>query len=173
MAGRIFASLKPSAMNRDEFTAAFGAIFEHAPWVAEQVWQAGIDSALDEIANMHEAMAAAIAAAGRSRQDELIAGHPELAAPQGPEGLTASSQREQAGAGLAALDGEQRARFAQLNSSYRAKFGFPFVLAVDGLDSAAILAAFEQRLAHEDRERERAEALEQIVRIGRLRLDKL
>ena len=36
--------IKPAelrAMDRQTFVAAFGEIFEHSPWVAEEAWQAG------------------------------------------------------------------------------------------------------------------------------------
>ena len=59
-----------------------------------------------------------------------------------------------------------------LNARYRAKFGFPFIVAVRGLDWAGIIARMERRLAN-DRDTERATALDEIGRIARLRLEAL
>lgn len=57
-------------------------------------------------------------------------------------------QREQAGAGLDALTAAEMAHFTQLNDSYRAKFEFPFILAVKGTAPlAAAAAAFCCRVA--------------------------
>jgi 2-oxo-4-hydroxy-4-carboxy--5-ureidoimidazoline (OHCU) decarboxylase len=56
-----------------------------------------------------------------------------------------------------------------LNESYRARFGFPFIVAVKGRSKAEILAAFEQRLKN-DANTEFATALEQIDRIAALRI---
>ena len=56
-----------------------------------------------------------------------------------------------------------------LNEAYRAKFGFPFIMAVKGRSKEEILAAFEERLGHEP-EAEFEAALEQIGRIALLRL---
>jgi 2-oxo-4-hydroxy-4-carboxy-5-ureidoimidazoline decarboxylase len=48
--------------------------------------------------------------------------------------LTAESKSEQAGAGLDRLSAEEHARFTELNSRYMRDFGFPFIIAVKGLD---------------------------------------
>ena len=49
------------------------------------------------------------------------------------------------------------------------KFGFPFILAVKGLQKADILAAFERRIGN-DRDTEFSEACRQVERISLLRL---
>ena len=59
-----------------------------------------------------------------------------------------------------------------LNHAYRERFGFPFVVAVKGLDWARVLAAIEARLAN-SQEAELATALREIGRIARLRLGAL
>jgi 2-oxo-4-hydroxy-4-carboxy--5-ureidoimidazoline (OHCU) decarboxylase len=41
-------------------------------------------------------------------------------------------QREQAGAGLDRLTPAEMVTFTQLNTDYKAKFAFPFILAVKG-----------------------------------------
>ena len=38
-----FQTLKPSALSRDEFVAAFADIYEHSPWVAERAYDLGQD----------------------------------------------------------------------------------------------------------------------------------
>jgi OHCU decarboxylase len=60
-------------------------------------------------------------------------------------------------------------RFTQLNDAYKARFGFPFIMAVKGRTKAEILAAFEKRIAH-DKEQEFATALAEIEKIALLRL---
>ena len=60
-------------------------------------------------------------------------------------------------------------QFADLNDAYRAKFGFPFIMAVRGKSKADILAAFRTRLAN-DAGAETATALAEIDRIVALRL---
>ena len=60
-------------------------------------------------------------------------------------------------------------QFAELNDAYRAKFGFPFIMAVKAKSKADILAAFRRRLAN-DAGAETATALAEIDRIAALRL---
>ena len=83
-----------------------------------------------------------------------------------PCGIAAAS------AGLDALTDDERATFEKLNTTYRDKFGFPFIIAVKGLTKADILAAFERRVDH-DRATEFAEACRQVERIALLRLKDL
>ena len=86
--------------------------------------------------------------------------------------LTAESTAEQAGAGLDRCSPEEFARFTELNDRYGAKFGHPFIIAVRGLDRAAILAAFETRV-NNDPATEFATALAEVHKIARLRLELL
>src|SRR5690554_1284079 len=116
-------------------------------------------------------MAEVIRSASAQRQLEVIRAHPELAGKAAVAGeLTDDSTREQAGAGLDQCTPEEMARFERFNEAYKAKFGFPFVMAVKGSNRHAILSAFETRLVNSPDE-ERRTAIEQINRIARLRLD--
>ena len=86
--------------------------------------------------------------------------------------MTETSAAEQSSAGLDRLSDEEYERFERLNTDYRAKFGFPFVIAVRHHDKRAILAAFGERLGHTV-EQELEVALAQVLDIARLRLDAL
>jgi OHCU decarboxylase len=70
---------------------------------------------------------------------------------------------------LADLTAEERERFVELNDAYRQKFGFPFIMAVQGRTKQEILAAFKERLEHEP-EQEFDTALDEIEQIALLRL---
>src|SRR5688572_26337318 len=87
-----------------------------------------------------------------------------------PQPLSDASQREQAGAGLDTLTREELDHFTKLNAAYREKFGFPFLYAVKGSTKRAILNALERRLLS-TREAEYEEALRQVYRIARFRLE--
>ena len=63
-------------------------------------------------------------------------------------------------------------RFQELNTAYRAKFGFPFIMAVRGKTRPEILAAFERRI-HNDPEAEFRTALDEVHKIALLRLGDL
>ncbi len=154
-------------LSKPAFVATLGAIFEHSPWVAEGAYAA---KPFADIEALRTAMVKVVDEAGLDRQLALIRAHPDLAGKAALAGeLTAESTSEQKGAGLDRLTAEEFAKFHRLNDAYKAKFDFPFILAVRGHDKHSILAAFETRLLN-DAESERAEALRQIARIAGFRL---
>jgi OHCU decarboxylase len=169
-----------NGMTRQAFVDALGSAWERSPWVSEAAWER---RPFADLAELHGAMVAAVAAAPRGRQLALIRAHPELAAPRPLGGtlpdtphpaavdgeLTAESTREQTSAGLDRLAAEEAERFRRLNEAYRARFGFPFVVCVREHTRSSILAAFERRLGH-SAETEVETALGEIARIARLRL---
>lgn len=151
----------------DAFTALLGGIFEHSSWVA-RIAYAGRPFA--SVAALHATMVSVVTNSGPERQLTLLQAHPELARP-GP--LTASSLAEQGGMGLDRLAADEAAAFDALNAAYRARFGFPFIIAVRGQrDRAAILAALTARVRHSPDE-EMAAALAEVAKIARFRLDDL
>jgi len=160
----------PSTMAQADFVRRFGTIYEHSPWVAERAWQNGLTAGQDNVAGLAAAMAEQVDSAPEAQQMELIRAHPDLGGKAAQAGrLTADSSREQAGAGLDACTPEQYERLQRLNTAYTEKFGFPFIIAVKGLQREDILAAMAERLAN-DAATERRAALAQIHRIARLRL---
>lgn len=166
----LFMTLQPSRLDRDAFAAAFADVYEHSPWVAETVYQAGVDETLDTVEVMHTRMSQAMLSASREAQLALINAHPDLAGKAAIRGeLSAASTSEQAGAGIQTCTPEEYARFGELNDAYKARFGFPFIMAVKGSDRQQILAAFEERL-HNTPEQEFARALAEINRIALFRL---
>jgi 2-oxo-4-hydroxy-4-carboxy-5-ureidoimidazoline decarboxylase len=154
---------------RAEFVARLGGIYEHSPWVAER---AGAGRPFASIEALHEAMQRAVLAASADEQMALIRAHPELAGKLDAAQLTEHSRAEQAGAGLDRCTAAQKARMQELNRAYREKFGFPFIVAVKGLDWGGIIARMEPRLA-QDRAAEIGTALAEIGRIARFRLEAL
>jgi len=152
------------------FVAALGGIFEHSPWVAERALATRPFATAEAL---HATMVAAVAAAGEEAQLALLRAHPELAGRAMIRSeLTADSTREQAGAGLTQCSPDEYSRLQDLNARYIARFGFPFIVAVRGLDRAQILERFAARIAN-DRVTEFREALSQVARIARFRLDSL
>jgi 2-oxo-4-hydroxy-4-carboxy-5-ureidoimidazoline decarboxylase len=164
---------RPSGMDRATFIATFGHVFEHSPWIAEAAFERGLPADADTPSGLHRALCAVLDDAPEARKRALIDAHPDLAGRLARAGrLTADSSKEQAGAGLDRLSDDERARFTELNDAYKARFGFPFIMAVKGRSKAEILAAFERRLANDAASEQRA-ALEQIERIALLRVEDL
>lgn len=168
-----FKTCTPSRMDRDQFVATFGGIYEHSPWIAEQAWDRGINVRHDTVEELHALLAEVFAGADRATQLAVVQAHPDLAGRAALAGeLTASSTGEQAGAGLDACTPEELQRFQELNRIYQARFGFPFIMAVKGKHRGEILDAFEQRV-HNSPEQEFGRALAEINKIALLRLQAL
>jgi len=100
----------------------------------------------------------------------LLRLHPDLAGKAALSGkLTDASTSEQAGAGLDQCTADELARFANYNDAYKAKFGFPFIMAVKGATKQKILAGFEARIDNSVPE-EFQMALTQVHKIAEFRL---
>jgi len=161
---------RPSLLSRSDFVTRYGGVYEHSPWVAEALCAQGIGAADDQPDALAARMAAIVEAAGRERQSALLSAHPELAGKLAIAGsLTPESRIEQASARLDQCSPLEFARFQELNAAYSARFGFPFIIAVRGLQRAEILAAFERRVDNNKADEFR-EALDQVHKIARLRL---
>lgn len=159
-----------NALDRDGFAARLGGIFEHSRWVAERAWAA---RPFGHFADLHAAMVRAMRAGSEAEKTALLRAHPELAGREAKEGrLTAASTGEQKSAGLDRLDAAEMRRLAELNAAYRAKFGFPFIIAVRARTKSEILAEFARRLARTSAE-ERETALGEVEIIARIRLERL
>jgi OHCU decarboxylase len=154
--------------DRATFVRLLGHVFEHAPWVAEAAYDA---RPFADRAALHAAMTAVVARAAPARQVAFLNAHPELGsrAEVVPD-LTASSRFEQTSAGLTRLSPDEATWFRARNQAYRARFGFPFIIAVRRHTKQSIMDAFERRLAGQPDD-ERAQALAEIAAITRLRLD--
>jgi OHCU decarboxylase len=160
----------PSRMPRALFVEFFGSVYEHTPQIAEAVHRAGLTKSHDSAEGLHAAMAAAMRDMSRDDKLRLINAHPDLAGRLAvADQLTIDSRREQGSAGLNALTPEELARFTTLNDKYRARFGFPFIMAVKGQSKDSILRAFEQRITN-DPPAEFETALQEIEKIALLRL---
>jgi len=157
---------KPTELGLKEYLEVYGDIYEHNPWIAEAAYA----GAHDTVEELHQDMMKVLEKATDEQKLTLIKAHPQLACAQGD--LSQASTTEQAGAGLDQCTAEEFEQFRHLNKSYWEKFGFPFIIAVRGLDKSDILTAFKARIFNE-RAQELAIALEQINRIALLRLKEL
>ncbi|HUV22525.1 MAG TPA: 2-oxo-4-hydroxy-4-carboxy-5-ureidoimidazoline decarboxylase [Gammaproteobacteria bacterium] len=157
-------------MDMAGFVELLGGIFEHSPWVAERVYSA---RPFASRADLHHKMVAEVRKASVEQRTALLCQHPELAGKEADAGrLTDASRREQAGAGLNQCSADELTRIKHFNQAYAAKFGFPFIIAVSGLDKQQILAAMQQRLDHAATG-EFATALAEVEKIALIRLGAL
>ncbi len=151
----------------NQFITHLAGIFEHSPWVAEQIVE---QRPFTSIESLHSVMVNEVAHSSDQAKLTLIRHHPELAGKEAESGqLTTESTREQKGAGLDQCSAEELQQLRELNQAYLERFGFPFVIAVSGLDRQQILQQMRIRLANDD-EQELENSINQIARIAHIRL---
>jgi OHCU decarboxylase len=146
------------------FVESIGWIFEHSPWVAARAFHSRPFASLD---TLHAALADQVERATFAEKLALLKAHPDLGE---RARLTQASTEEQAGAGLDTLTPSEFELLHRLNSAYRTRFGFPFLLAVKGSAKHDILQALQARMEASP-EHEFQEALRQVYRIARFRLE--
>ena len=156
-----------NAADRVAFTGTLGGVFEHSPWVADETWP---KRPFRDAAQLHAELCATMRAAPREKQLALIRAHPDLAGRLAQQKkLTAASNQEQTSAGLDRLSDAELAEFTNLNDTYKAKFGFPFIICARLNAKDAILAAMKARLPNSP-DAEFAAALGEIEKIAWLRV---
>ena len=142
--------------------ATLEALFENAPRFVERLTD-GEYGSWDEVLTRGEELARTLPEA---EQLELIDGHPPIGA--SPATVSATSYREQ-GYDHDPGTTELQARLDRLNAAYEARFGFRFVIFVNGRSRSSIADVVEESLAG-SREQELARALNDVFAIARHRL---
>lgn len=164
---------RPSTMSSAAYVEAFGSIFEHSPWVAQNAHALELGPAHDSWIGTHSALCRAFRAAPLDKRLAVLRAHPDLAGKLAQaKRLTDESTQEQASAGLDALTDDERATFERLNALYTSRFGFPFIIAVKDHTKASILDSFNARLEN-DADTEFAQACKQVERIAWHRLKEM
>ena len=168
-----FSTIHPNTMDKASFVSLFKDIYEHSPWIAEHAYERLPSINADDSQQLHQLMSDILLNASKNQQLALINTHPDLAGKAAIcKELTASSTLEQAGAGINACTPHEFARFTELNTAYKAKFNFPFIMAVKGSHRLQILEAFERRI-HHDIDTEFKQAITEINNIALFRLEAL
>ncbi|MFQ4140439.1 2-oxo-4-hydroxy-4-carboxy-5-ureidoimidazoline decarboxylase [Nodosilinea sp. PGN35] len=153
-----------NAMAEADFVAAIGPAFEATPSIAAQVWP---QRPFSSVVDLHQRMVAIARALSPAEKLALIKAHPDLGA---RVAMAAASVSEQSQAGLTSLSPAEYSRIQSLNQQYRAKFGFPFILAVAGHSKTSVLEKFTDRLRNST-DVEMATALAEIEKIALSRLE--
>ena len=151
-------------LTKKEFLSIFGNIFEKSDWIADEVFNLkpfkDSNDLIIKMMNIYE----------NSNNEKIIKIfnlHPQLAI---EKRLTSFSSKEQTGAKLNDCSKEEFEEFEKLNTDYKIKYGFPFIIAVKGKNKDEILNNFRQRIQN-DFEIEFNEAKYQVKKIASLRLE--
>src|SRR5688572_22509037 len=71
--------LPPREMSREDFLARFVGVYEHSPWIAEELYRRGLSPAEDTPEGLGAAMAEVLSQADQEAKLQLIRAHPDLA----------------------------------------------------------------------------------------------
>jgi OHCU decarboxylase len=131
-----------------EFAAALRPLFEAAAPLAEALYAA---RPFDSYLGLLERARAIAARLPAGQQIEVVNGHPRIGEnAQVVKATSAQSYREQGYDAEAALDAAEvervYAELAELNRRYEERFGFRFVVFVNGRPKAAIVEVLKERL---------------------------
>ncbi|XP_013382230.1 2-oxo-4-hydroxy-4-carboxy-5-ureidoimidazoline decarboxylase [Lingula anatina] len=156
-----------NALDSDAFISLFGNIVENCSLIAAAIWSSRPFSDVDDIQNQLNKF---IDLLPRNGKEGILRNHPDLAGRLAAAGqLTRESTQEQKAAGLDTLTAEEKEKLNKLNTEYKAKFGFPFVICARENKKDAILKGLEHRVQN-DLETETLTGVEEVKKICRLRL---
>ncbi|XP_028655323.1 2-oxo-4-hydroxy-4-carboxy-5-ureidoimidazoline decarboxylase [Erpetoichthys calabaricus] len=158
---------KVNSFSYEEFIEVFGNVIEKCPIICAAVWsQQPFSNPFD----LEVAIQEFIDNLPTSGKEGILRCHPDLAGGEALRcQLTTESQKEQSGAGLTLLDGTEKFRIDQLNTQYKEKFGFPFVICARMSDKNKIFQQLNERLLN-DPMAELRTGIEEVKKICHLRL---
>ena len=159
----VYSIAQLNQMNQADFVAALGAVFEETPAIAQETWT---QRPFTDLTDLQQAMLDVVNVMTEAEQLTLIRAHPDLGS---KAKMAEASVQEQTGVGLDRLTPEEYDRFRTLNQAYKAKFGFPFIVAVKKHTKTSILDAFDRRLQN-TLAAEVQQAIAEIIQIAHFRL---
>ena len=155
-----------NSLSETEFISIFGSVFEKSEWIADEVFKQrpfkNSNDLIDKMINIFNKCS-------NEKIIEIFNLHPKLAI---EKKLTNFSSKEQSGAQLDQCTKEELLEFDKLNSNYKKKFNFPFIIAVKGKNKNDILINFRTRIDN-NYEVEFNEAKIQVMKIALLRLEEI
>ena len=153
-------------LNKSDFLSVFGNVFEKTESVALEAFNSkpfkNFEDIMFKMLNIYESYE-------KNKILEILNAHPELAV---AKKMTTESILEQASAKLNECSYEEYEEFIRLNSEYKKKFNFPFIIAVKGKNKNEILNYFRERINNSFDE-EFIEAKKQVKKIATFRLEEI
>jgi 2-oxo-4-hydroxy-4-carboxy-5-ureidoimidazoline decarboxylase len=160
---------KINKLSESEFAEVFGNIFENARWIAEVLYK---EKPFENFQKLKEKMIFIFEKTDNKNKLKILKSHPDLADKTKIGSLTADSNKEQGDARLDRCTKGEFSEFKKLNSQYKDKFGFPFILAVKDKNKIEILTNFKKRI-FSTKDIEFNEAIKQVKKIASLRLEEI
>ncbi|XP_059380114.1 2-oxo-4-hydroxy-4-carboxy-5-ureidoimidazoline decarboxylase [Carassius carassius] len=156
-----------NALTYEDFVKLFGNVVEKCPLISAAIWS---HRPFKDLADLEAHVTEFIHSLPDSGKEGILRCHPDLAGRDLQSGtLTRESQEEQSQAGMNTLDSVEGLQMYRLNSEYKERFGFPFVICARLNNKADIVRQVSERLKN-DRGAERERAIEEVKKICSLRL---
>lgn len=163
-------TLLSKKINKDKIIDILGSVYEHSSWVPERLISFDI-KIINNSDELFIKMKSIVECASDKEKLKLLCAHPELGNKlQKLNNLTDFSKLEQKSAGLDQCSDEEFETLTRLNKEYRAKFNFPFIIAVKGLTKANIIDEMKKRVKNSYNQ-EFNTALKEVHKIAKMRLD--
>ena len=148
------------------------SIYEHSQWVPERLFSGDLNEIVDK-KHLQKKMQETVDNASKNEKLNLIKSHPELGNKlQKSSDLTKFSKDEQRSAGLDQCSEEEFEILNYLNTKYRDKFNFPFIIAVKGLSKNEIINEMRKRVSN-TKEKEFKTAISEIHKIAKIRIQEI
>ena len=160
---------KINNLSQIKFNEIFANIFEKTKWIAERLYN---QKPFNNFEDLCSKILEIFKTTSKENQLKIIRAHPDLADKTKISLLNIDSRTEQNRAGLDQCSEKEFREFKNLNNEYKKKFGFPFILAVEGKNKTEILNKFKKRILN-SADDEFKEAISQVCKIANLRLNKI
>ncbi len=160
---------KINNLSQIKFNEIFANIFEKTKWIAERLYNQKPFNSFEDLCSK---ILEIFKTTSKENQLKIIKAHPDLADKTKISLLNIDSRTEQNRAGLDQCSEKEFREFKNLNNEYKKKFGFPFILAVEGKNKTEILNKFKKRILN-SADDEFKEAISQVCKIANLRLNKI
>jgi len=160
---------KINNLSQIKFNEIFANIFEKTKWIAERLYNQKPFNSFEDLCSK---ILEIFKTTSKENQLKIIRAHPDLADKTKISLLNIDSRTEQSRAGLDQCSEKEFIEFKNLNNEYKKKFGFPFILAVEGKNKAEILNKFKKRILN-SADDEFKESISQVCKIANLRLNKI
>ena len=132
-----------NGLSAETFAAGFKPLLEHAEWAIDRLEAA---RPFADHAGLNRKIAEIVHSADEAQKRSALIHHPKLGSGVRVQGFSSSEQSQ---AGLHALTEDEFARFEKDNANYEQKMGFPFVVAVTGLNKQEIMQRLESRMTND------------------------
>ncbi|XP_073439452.1 putative 2-oxo-4-hydroxy-4-carboxy-5-ureidoimidazoline decarboxylase isoform X1 [Dendrobates tinctorius] len=178
-----------NSMNYEQFLDIFGNVIEKCPMITAAVWSTRPFSTICDVEDSVYEFIESLPTSeiffykrnfftkifiqhcnGNLGKEGILRCHPDLAGRELTSGtLTMESQQEQRQAGLTSLNSRESERMTLLNTRYKQKFGFPFVICAKMADKEKIMEELTVRLLNTPSE-ELHKGIDEVKKICHLRL---